>query len=158
MTKMIAIQIERRALRMDFFNASSACLNSSDSLKSFSLLYTAKLRKRMVILGMTPWMRLCQVFVTTKYVKFSLFHSLKGNIKTMARITMMMTVHLNGNLSVFLKGYNSLPLLCLKQLWTYLFLHKTRYRSRVMVVMVKTLQLKARLKTNKKMTTGPLMK
>ena len=42
----------------------------------------------------------------------------------------------------------------MKQLWTYLFLHKTRYRSRAMVVMVKALQLKATLKTNKKMITG----
>ena len=76
----------------------------------------------------------------------------------MARVTMMMTVHLNGNLSVFLKEYDNLPLVRMKQLWTYLFLHKTRYRSRAMVVMVKALQLKARLKTNIMMTTGPLMK
>ena len=76
----------------------------------------------------------------------------------MARVTMIMTVQLNEKLSVFLKEYDNLPLVCMKQLWTYLFLHKTRYRSRTMVVMVKALQLKARLKTNKKKTTGPLMK
>ena len=67
----------------------------------------------------------------------------------MARVTMMMTVHLNGNLSVFLKEYDNLPLVRMKQLWTYLSLHKTRYRSRAMVIMVKALQLKATLSKNK---------
>ena len=67
----------------------------------------------------------------------------------MARVTMMMTVRLNEKLSVFLKEYDNLPLVCMKQLWTYLFLHKTKYRSRAMVIMVKALQLKAILSKNK---------
>ena len=67
----------------------------------------------------------------------------------MARVTMMPTVHMNEKLSVFLKEYNNFPLICLKQLWTYLFMHRTRYLSRAMVIMVKALQLKATLSKNK---------
>ena len=66
----------------------------------------------------------------------------------MARVTMMMTVRLNEKLSVFLKEYDNLPLVYMKQLCTYLSLHKTRYLSRAMLVMVKALQLKAQAHTN----------
>ena len=67
---------------------------------------------------------------------------------------MMPTVHMNEKLSVFLKEYDNLPHVYLKQLWTYLSLHKTRYLSRAMLVMVKALQLKAQAHTNQQ--KGPV--